>query len=1076
MKFERGFDRHQVPQWAPFYMNYSLAKRHFKIACAASHQRHANVADYSSLLAILKDDRERVESFYLDRYASICDERSTAYGRYSIKTDSIGVINFVDVDPAGVDPRELRDLRISCKEILRELKALQSFGELNSAGFRMMFYKFERHRIGSGQDLQDIVGCEQSHFFHQDKLLLEYETSVDAFGKLSQALTESQVSSKDYSSMFLQISCFGFSLAEDIRKTFQFAVNRDLGPELERLLDEYIALTYGDDQVDSLLFVLLQYSMLHGSKECIEALLLRIQSSGSWVTDRVTNLQRLRSSLALLCRLATPNGQRVDARGANDYAENDTNCQDLAIFVLSRLQPAGLGVLMQEDTLGRLLLHDAATRGLEKLCQTYLNHLHDMNQSQETCATEAILYRDLDGMTPLCLAVIAGSAAVTKALLDFYTGGKARSSAATPYENSLQRVLDDLLPVAIKSDFAEVVELLLMQHANPSHPGTREETALYVAARYGQANYIEDILKYASPDQIKIDQPEISRGWTPLMVACVEGHLSIVKHLLRLGANQGQCDLLGWTAKEHAAFRGHLDIVNLLAHHSTQAVPDQRLPPALKPATTQLSRNRNTETQIWITLGSPNTRDPAKAVDMRASKANDSPLIHAFSVEVVATDTSASTDTGASARLPLLSDMIYHPWHFTTNDLSKVNARFNIYEDSYDDKVPRTLIGSGVSILQNLKHGLAANREGLARYCSIPLLERDSFELMGTVTFGVVIITPFTSKEPVPQMATLGFWKEDGPTQVVGHRGSGANAASANNLQLGENTIQSYLSAASAGASSVEFDVQLTKDLVPVIFHDFLVMEAGGDTPLYTLKLNQFLHLSESQTPRSDITGLAETRYLTKNQADLGSSSRPRSYSLKVYDDSRSVDLAERMKHTEDSIAGAHKGNLRGECIQGVFPTLEDLFTKLPDTIGFNVEMKYPMLWEAEDRNMDTYAPELNVYVDIVLEKIYRLGGKRSITFSSFSPEVCIALSVKQQDYPVLFLSKAGAIPVGDVRCSSLQQSIQFAKRYGLAGIVMFSDPLIACPRLVQYAKSAGLVCCSYGPRNNELECAKVCA
>ena len=34
-------------------------------------------------------------------------------------------------------------------------------------------------------------------------------------------------------------------------------------------------------------------------------------------------------------------------------------------------------------------------------------------------------------------------------------------------------------------------------------------------------------------------------------------------------------------------------------------------------------------------------------------------------------------------------------------------------------------------------------------------------------------------------------------------------------------------------------DVQLTKDWVPVIFHDFLVMETGGDTPLHTLTLNQ---------------------------------------------------------------------------------------------------------------------------------------------------------------------------------------------------------------------------------------------
>ena len=36
-----------------------------------------------------------------------------------------------------------------------------------------------------------------------------------------------------------------------------------------------------------------------------------------------------------------------------------------------------------------------------------------------------------------------------------------------------------------------------------------------------------------------------------------------------------------------------------------------------------------------------------------------------------------------------------------------------------------------------------------------------------------------------------------------------------------ENTIQSFRQAAEHGADFVEFDVQLTQDLVPVIYHDF---------------------------------------------------------------------------------------------------------------------------------------------------------------------------------------------------------------------------------------------------------------
>lgn len=34
-------------------------------------------------------------------------------------------------------------------------------------------------------------------------------------------------------------------------------------------------------------------------------------------------------------------------------------------------------------------------------------------------------------------------------------------------------------------------------------------------------------------------------------------------------------------------------------------------------------------------------------------------------------------------------------------------------------------------------------------------------------------------------------------------------------------------------------DVQLTKDFVPVIYHDFQIRETGTDSPLHTLNLKQ---------------------------------------------------------------------------------------------------------------------------------------------------------------------------------------------------------------------------------------------
>ena len=182
----------------------------------------------------------------------------------------------------------------------------------------------------------------------------------------------------------------------------------------------------------------------------------------------------------------------------------------------------------------------------------------------------------------------------------------------------------------------------------------------------------------------------------------------------------------------------------------------------------------------------------------------------------------------------------------------------------------------------------------------------------------------------------------------------------------------------------------------------------------------------------------------------------------------------ERMQYTAEGMHNNIKGNLRGHSIQEPSSTLEQLLTELPESIAFNLEIKYPMLWEAEDRGMEFSAMELNFFVDTIMRTIYRLCGNRNITLSSFSPEICILLACKQQDFPILFINKAGSVPAGDVRAGSLEGAIAFAKAWNLAGIVMLSDPFVMCPRLLRYAKDLGLVVGSYGNLNDDPECAMV--
>lgn len=132
------------------------------------------------------------------------------------------------------------------------------------------------------------------------------------------------------------------------------------------------------------------------------------------------------------------------------------------------------------------------------------------------------------------------------------------------------------------------------------------------------------------------------------------------------------------------------------------------------------------------------------------------------------------------------------------------------------------------------------------------------------------------------------------------------------------------------------------------------------------------------------------------------------------------------------------------------------------------------MLFEAHDWGMETSAVEANHLVDRTLDCVYRLARKRSIFFSSFSPEVCILLSNKQHIYPVFFLTESGHIPSSDARADSLQEAIWFAKSWRLAGVISRSEPLVASPQLIKYVKDAGLLCVSWGSLNDVPEHAKV--
>jgi glycerophosphodiester phosphodiesterase len=599
-------------------------------------------------------------------------------------------------------------------------------------------------------------------------------------------------------------------------------------------------------------------------------------------------------------------------------------------------------------------------------------------------------------------------------------------------------------------------------------------TRLYLAAEANDEAVVKTILASSAAGHDQLDVIETAKGWTPLFVACDKGFAPIVKLLVEAGANQGLSDFAGWTAKEHAVYRGHLGVAKLLARQDFREhypPPPHLQPLARRPINYQRKRGRS---QIFVYLGPSHTRSNLEPVELGMDALDrNMDVSHKSSFGVMIKAQGTNNSLPYRIRLPVQENMVNKPLSFSSENPDNVIMIFELFRSTSTSDTSVQVIGTGISLLQSLRHGFAPKRESLIRHYTVPILQNGTMAYIGAITFSILIINPFQLENPLPKKSS-GFWTPRGVFPVIGHRGSGANSIARTNLQVGENTFQSFLTAIKRGACGVEFDVQLTKDYHPVIYHDFLVKETGGDISLHELTYDQFQHLSRSQAPRSNLLDSGEQRYLEMSHPDRKLHVKPRSHSVNEYDDYRSRDLLERMRYTEEGLRGSFKGNLRGCSIQEPSTILEQLLTELPESIPFDLEIKYPMLWEAEDRNMEFFAIELNFYVDTILAIIFRRCGVRDITLSSFSPEVCIALACKQETFPILLISKAGSVPVSDVRAGSLQGAIEFATAWGLAGVVILSDPFVLCPRLLTYTKDSGLVVSTYGDLNNDPECALV--
>ncbi|KAI5341454.1 PREDICTED: glycerophosphodiester [Prunus dulcis] len=262
---------------------------------------------------------------------------------------------------------------------------------------------------------------------------------------------------------------------------------------------------------------------------------------------------------------------------------------------------------------------------------------------------------------------------------------------------------------------------------------------------------------------------------------------------------------------------------------------------------------------------------------------------------------------------------------------------------------------------------------------------------------------------------------------VIGHRGNGMNALQSSDRRMRaikENSIASFNSAANFPIDFVEFDVQVTKDDCPVIFHDnFILSEENGtvfERRVTELCLSEFLcYGQQREAGKEGKTLLRKTKDGKIVRWDV---------------------------EKDDSLC-----------------TLQEAFEQVEPSLGFNIELKFDDYVVYEQDYL------INVF-QAILQVVFNYAKDRPIIFSSFQPDAALIVKKLQSTYPVFFLTNGGTELYYDVRRNSLEEAMKLCLEGGLQGIVSEVKGVFRNPGALTKIKEAKLSLLTYGKLNNVAE------
>ena len=280
-----------------------------------------------------------------------------------------------------------------------------------------------------------------------------------------------------------------------------------------------------------------------------------------------------------------------------------------------------------------------------------------------------------------------------------------------------------------------------------------------------------------------------------------------------------------------------------------------------------------------------------------------------------------------------------------------------------------------------------------------------------SITIMITVVTPYDKLKD--EKLELEFPKHF----TVGHRGSG-NSHGHNEYQ--ENTIESYLHASKVGCEFVECDIQLSKEKVPVIHHDFFI----------------------SYPEAKEEYGEPLTNF------GLSFLDRDPSYKYPIN------------RFTVDQF---RKGELHLKWHQKL-PTFQDLLTELPSEIQLDIEVKYP--YQSFFQNIP-YS-ERNEIVDLTLNELAKITDNRKLFFSTFDISVLTMILLKQSKYTAFLIAQMEQGESLTDFSNRIVGLIPLMKFLGAKGFVLNADHMLKASDIISKIQENDLLICTWAqPSNN---------